>query len=202
LIHRPLSICLLALSFVANAAAQTTNSSILGSVTDSLGAAVPGSAVVLTHTATGVQRRIESAGNGEYRFFPLNAGIYEVAVEKAGFKKRIQNRVLVGVAEAVKVDFELQVGDVATAVEVNDAVPLLQTQETSVGGAITGAELTRLPVNGRNYTRLIFSCLARATAPRVNRTGPSRARISTRSTASAHRTTTLRSTESRTISSV
>ncbi len=136
--------------------AQTTNSSILGAVTDTSGAAIPNAAIVLTNTATGGQRTIESSSNGEYRFFPLNTGTYEIGVEKSGFKKRIQSRVVVGVAESVKVDFQLQVGDVASAVDVSDTPPLLQTQETSVGGAITGAELTRLPVNGRNYTRLIL----------------------------------------------
>ncbi|MCC7234673.1 MAG: TonB-dependent receptor [Bryobacterales bacterium] len=149
-------LCFTALSLIPCAHAQTTNSSILGAVADATGAAIPGAGIVLTNSATRVQRTVESAANGEYRFFPLGAGIYELAVEKNGFKKRIQSRVVVGVAESVKVDFQLQVGDVATAVDVSDVATLLQTQETSVGGAITGAELTRLPVNGRNYTRLIL----------------------------------------------
>jgi hypothetical protein len=148
------SVTALCLSICANA--QTTNSSVLGSIMDASGAAVPDAALVLTNTATGVQRDLRSAPNGEYRFFPIGTGTYQLAVEKGGFKKRIQSRIVVGVAESVKVDFQLQVGDVASAVEVSSEAPLLQTQETSVGGTITGAELTRLPVNGRNYTQLIL----------------------------------------------
>jgi hypothetical protein len=120
LIHRSFSVGLLALSLLSHSSAQTTNSSILGSVSDSFGAAIPGSAIVLTNTATGGQRHVDSAANGEYRFFPLSAGVYELAVEKAGFKRRVQSRVVVGIADAVKVDFQLQVGDVATAIEIND----------------------------------------------------------------------------------
>ena len=135
---------------------QTTNSAITGSVTDTTGSSIPGAAIKLVNLATRVERTTESLANGEYRFFPVNAGTYEVAVEKNGFRKHVQSRVIVGVADMVKVDVLLQVGDVATSVEVSDEAPLLQTQETSVGGAITGAELTRLPVNGRNYTRLIL----------------------------------------------
>jgi len=33
---------------------------------------------------------------------------------------------------------------------------VLQTQDASVGGTVTGNEVSRLPVNGRNYTRLIL----------------------------------------------
>lgn len=147
--------CALA-SFACALSAQTTNSSVIGSVVDRSGASVPGAVLQLTNIATGVERRMESGENGDYRFFPLNAGAYELSVQKDGFSRRVQSRVVVGVAETVKVDFELHVGDIATSVNVSDEAPLLQTQETSVGGTITGAELTRLPVNGRNYTRLIL----------------------------------------------
>ena len=136
--------------------AQTTNSSILGSVTDSSRAGIPGATLQLTNTATRVVRSIESSPDGAFRFYPLDAGTYELAVEKNGFRKSVRSRVVVGVADSIKVDFQLEVGDVTTAVTVSSEAPLLQTQETSVGGTITGSELTRLPVNGRNYTRLIL----------------------------------------------
>ena len=32
---------------------------------------------------------------------------------------------------------------------------MLQTQETSVAGVVTQSQLERIPVNGRNYTRLL-----------------------------------------------
>src|SRR5262249_5319109 len=59
-------------------------------------------------------------------------------------------------ASQVKVDFSLTLGAVTEAVEVRGAAPILQTQDGSVGGIVTGAEMDRLPVNGRNYTRLIL----------------------------------------------
>ena len=58
MIHRSFSVGLLALSLLSQSSAQTTNSSILGSVSDSFGAAIPGSAIVLTNTATGGQRQL------------------------------------------------------------------------------------------------------------------------------------------------
>jgi len=59
------------------------------------------------------------------------------------------------VAAVLKVDFQLEVGEVTESIEVTGAPPMMQTQEASVGGVIPGTEVQRIPVNGRNYTRLI-----------------------------------------------
>jgi hypothetical protein len=123
---------------------QTTNSSLVGTVTDASGSAVPGATIRLKNADTGLERTAETTATGSYRLFPVNPGDYELRAEKTGFAAKVQSRVVVGVAEAVKVDFELKVGDVSTSVDVSDVAPLLQTQETSVGGTITGAELRPL----------------------------------------------------------
>ncbi len=73
-----------------------------------------------------------------------------------GFKTKVLPEVILEIASIVKVDFALEVGQVTETVEVTASAAILQTQESSVGGTVTGAELSRLPVNGRNYTRLIL----------------------------------------------
>ena len=71
-----------------------------------------------------------------------------------GFKA-VQTGIVLQTGAVLKVDLTLDVGDVSERIEVTAAAPMLQTQETSVGGVVTTQQLERMPVNGRNYTRLL-----------------------------------------------
>lgn len=135
--------------------AQSSDAVLVGIVVDSSGSVLPGATVAATNTATGVTREVVSNETGAYRIGPLTPGTYEVRSSHSGFKTKIQSNVILQTGATLKVDFSLDVGDVAERVEVTAAAPMLQTQETSVGGVITTSQLERIPVNGRNYTRLL-----------------------------------------------
>jgi hypothetical protein len=62
---------------------------------------------------------------------------------------------LLELGATLDVPSRLELGDVTESIEVTAAAPLMQTQEASVGGVVAGSQLDRMPVNGRNYTRLI-----------------------------------------------
>ncbi len=136
--------------------AQTTNATLVGSVTDATGGVVVGATIAAKHVATGVVRTVTTDEFGHYRVFPLNPGTYEVTASMTGFKTKVVPNVVLEVASNMKVDFALEVGEVTERVQVTEFAPILQTQEASVGGTVTGTELERLPVNGRNFTRLIL----------------------------------------------
>lgn len=144
------------LLFASFICAQTTNSTLVGSVLDGQGSVVAGATVTIKDKGTGVSRSVTTDGTGSYRVFPLNPGRYEVSASMPGFKTKVAPEIIVEIASTVKVDFPLEVGQVTETVEVTATGAILQTQEASVGGTVTGAELSRLPVNGRNYTRLIL----------------------------------------------
>ena len=146
---------LMASALPAFLAGQTSDGVLIGIVQDSTGAALPGSNVAATNTATGVVRQVVTNEAGTYQLGPLVPGTYEVRTTRNGFKSGVQNNVVLQTGATVKVDFSLDVGDVAESIEVNAVAPMLQTQETSVGGVITTQQLERIPVNGRNYTRLL-----------------------------------------------
>jgi hypothetical protein len=135
--------------------AQSSDAVLVGIVVDSSGSVLPGSTVAATNTATGVSREVVSNETGAYQIGPLTPGTYEVRSSRTGFKTKIQTNVILQTGATLKVDFSLDVGDIAERVEVTAAAPMLQTQETSVGGVITTSQLERIPVNGRNYTRLL-----------------------------------------------
>jgi hypothetical protein len=136
--------------------AQTTNATIIGDVTDQSGGVIAGANITVRNVATGVARELKTDNAGVYRAFPLNPGTYEVSASSPGMKTQVQPNIAIDAAANVKVDFHLDVGVVSEKVEVEASAAILQTQDATVGGTVTGNEISRMPVNGRNYTRLIL----------------------------------------------
>jgi outer membrane receptor protein involved in Fe transport len=137
--------------------AQTFRGTILGNVTDQTGAAVGGAKVTIRNTETGQTRETVTTDDGSYRAPELSLGTYSVTVEKTGFKASVSKGVKVDVATESRVDAALQAGDVATSVEVSGEVqPLVETTSNTMGGVIDSSIAANLPVNGRDYTKLIY----------------------------------------------
>lgn len=137
------------------AVAQTTNASITGIISDASGGVVPNATVTVTNTGTGVSKSVTTNEAGAYTVAPLIPGPYEVKVTNAGFKTKAQSNIVLETGAVLKVDFQLEVGQVSERIEVSAVAPLLQTQESSVAGVVTQSQLERIPVNGRNFTRLM-----------------------------------------------
>src|SRR5205807_9698715 len=105
-------------------------------------------------------RSVETSQTGSYRVFPLMPGRYEVSAAAAGFKRKIQPSVVLDIASTVKVDFQLDVGQMTESVEVTASATVLQTQDASVGGTVTSTELEHMTVTARNYTPLTLILLS------------------------------------------
>ena len=133
-----------------------TAATIVGDVTDPSGAAVPGVTVKVTNEGTNATREVSTNEAGQYRVTPLNPGSYSVSIEAAGFKTQVRNGVTLQVAAVLEVDFTLELGEVTETIEVTGAAPIMQTEEASVGNVVSATELERMPVNQRNYTRLML----------------------------------------------
>lgn len=135
--------------------AQSTNASIVGIVTDASGGAVPNASVTATNTGTGVNRVVTTNEAGAFTLTPLIPGPYELKVTNAGFKTRVQSNIILETGATLKIDVQLDVGQVSEQIEVTAAAPIMQTQEASVASVVTTSQLERIPVNGRNFTRLM-----------------------------------------------
>lgn len=134
--------------------AQVDSGAILGTVRDQSGAVVPGAEVTLTNEGTAFSLTTQTSDVGSYNFTPIKIGTYSVQVTKAGFQKAAQLHVKVDVQQQVVVDLTLVPGQVTQTVEVTAAVPLLQTQNASVGQVVGTKAINDLPLNGRNFTFL------------------------------------------------
>jgi len=73
--------------FARFAQAQLTNGSVVGTVTDTSGAVIPGAKLTLTNTGTKVAAATTTNGTGDYTFNLLNPGQYTATIEAKGFKK-------------------------------------------------------------------------------------------------------------------
>ena len=140
-----------------NGNAQTFRGTILGTVTDSSGAAVSGATVSVKNTGTGLLRTVTSDDDGNYSTPELPIGTYSVTVEKSGFKSGLVSGISVEVSTERRADVVLQPGDVSQIVEVSgDTLPQVESTSNTLGGIIESTVVTNLPVNGRDYQKLIF----------------------------------------------
>jgi hypothetical protein len=144
-----------ALSIPANA--QTFRGTILGTVTDSSGAAVSGATVSVKNTGTGLLRTVTTDDDGNYSTPELPIGTYSVTVEKSGFKSGLVSGISVEVSSERRADVILQPGEVSETVEVSgDTLTQVESTSNTLGGIIESTVVTNLPVNGRDYQKLIF----------------------------------------------
>ena len=148
-----LSILLAAMSL----SAQTFRGTILGTVTDPSGAVISGAKVSVKNTGTGLERSTETSGDGSYSMPELPIGTYTVTVTQTGFQTFVATGVTVDVAGQRRVDASMKTGQISTKVEVSaDELPLVETTTNTLGGVLTAETVEDLPVNGRDYTKLIF----------------------------------------------
>ena len=137
--------------------AQTFRGTILGTVTDASGAVISGATVKVHNVNTGLDRSTQTSADGSYSISELQIGTYDVTVSQSGFQTSVTNNVAVDVAGARRVDIALKPGQVTERVEVSgETLPQVETTTNDLGGVITAATVENMPVNGRDYTKLIY----------------------------------------------
>jgi Carboxypeptidase regulatory-like domain/TonB dependent receptor len=160
------SVAALLLFCASSGKAQTFRGTILGTVTDSSGAAVGGAKVTIKNTDTGLTREVTTTDDGSYAVPELPIGNYSVTVEKSGFKTAVVSGIHVEVSSERRADLALQPGALAQTVEVSgEALPLVETTSNTLGGAFESSQVEALPINGRDYTKLFINVPGAAGEP-------------------------------------
>jgi hypothetical protein len=145
------SICLVMAPFLG---AQTTTT-LYGAVTDKTGAIVPGAEVSATNVDTNLTRGAKSNTEGQYRFEFMPIGNYRVEVTATGFKKFVQKGIALEINVMARVDATLDVGTMTDEIDVTATAPAVNTDNAQIGRTVENAEITTLPIVGRNVYTLL-----------------------------------------------
>ena len=126
---------------------------IVGTVTDQSGAAVPNTDIVITDVDTNTVTHVTSNASGEYTAPGLPVGHYTVTAELKGFKKFEQTGIPLNVGDRRTVDIKLEIGSTTESVVVEAQAIQVQNESGEVSDVITGQQVTQLATNGRSmYT--------------------------------------------------
>ncbi len=158
----------------ASIQAQQTTGSIVGTVKDESGAVVPGATVKATNVGTGFSRSAPSNGYGEYRIDYLPVGGYTVELEAAGFRRFVQQNVVLNVDQTLTLEITLSVGAATETVTVTSAPPSVNTSDAVLGRTVEGSEILGLPLVNRNaYSEISLTpgVMANNNSPTSNPTG-------------------------------
>lgn len=136
--------------------AQAVDGTLLGTINDSSGAPVANAKITLVESNTNVSRSAQSNDSGNYVFADLPPGTYRVTAEMTGFKRASRSGVDVLVNTTVRVDLDLQAGDVSETITVEAETPILQTERADTGRKLETVLTENLPLGtNRNFQNLL-----------------------------------------------
>src|ERR1051326_1885975 len=151
------ALCCLVLSLLPVACfGQAVYGSIVGTVLDSSGAAIPHAKITVRDVGKGVSYTTSTNETGNYSQTHLIVGVYEVRVEAPGFESFVQQNVNVEVDATTQINAQLRPGQVGETVNVTAEAPLLKTERSDVSDTMTQKAVMELPVFSRDVSRLYF----------------------------------------------
>ena len=136
--------------------AQYDLGSLVGTIHDSSGAAVPNVTMTVTNDATGIATVVKTDQSGDYEVPSLRVGVYTISASASGFSIAEAKSITVSVGARERIDLSLKVGTAqATTVEVSDVALQIETESSQRDQTITGYQSAALPLVSRNYTDLL-----------------------------------------------
>jgi Carboxypeptidase regulatory-like domain len=146
-----LILCLPGMSAEVRAQGETT-SAIVGQVTDTTAAAIPGATVTVVNRETGLRRLLKTDQEGRFNFPQLEPGTYSVKVEAQGFEPQRIDNVSSGLGQKQTVNFTLRVAQSKQTVEVRGAPPLINPENANTSTNLNAPALENLPNPGGDLT--------------------------------------------------
>lgn len=141
-----------------NLLAQVNTGEIRGTVLDASGGVLAGVRVTAVDSGRGTARSVQTDSEGNYTFAALSSGTYRLRFEAAGFNTHVTEGVELRVGDALVLRTVMEVGTVATEVNVTAEPPVIDPGRTQQANTIDLGRIQNLPINRRNY--LDFALLA------------------------------------------
>ena len=145
----------LALALARPVAAQQTvdAGSISGRVVDDMGMAIPGVAITATQRLTNVASTAISDAGGRFRLPYLRIGVYELKASLAGFKD-FTRTINVSAGSAFEIPVVLAIANISETVTIVEEGPVIESARSQIAATVSEAEVSALPMNGRNFLDL------------------------------------------------
>jgi hypothetical protein len=136
--------------------AQAPSASVVGRVVDASAAVIPGVVVKVTNLDTNQTYRGVSNGAGDYTILYLTPGRYSQEAAGAGFRDYRRAEFTLQVDQELRLDIRLEVGATNETITVSGEPPALNTESGTRGDVTTNAEISEMPLNGRNFNDLAY----------------------------------------------
>ncbi|HEX6717941.1 MAG TPA: carboxypeptidase regulatory-like domain-containing protein, partial [Pyrinomonadaceae bacterium] len=146
---------LLLLTAVTCVRAQSINASLTGRITDPAKALIVDAKVTAISASTNFAYETKTNDSGEYYLANLPPTSYRIEIEKPGFKKLIRPNVILHVQDALRIDFEMPLGDVSESVTVEDDTAPVNIESGTVSTVVNRTFVENVPLNGRSFQTLI-----------------------------------------------
>src|SRR5258708_8327375 len=135
-------ICAFVLAATFQAFAQ--EATLVGTVTDPSGAAIPNVSITITNTDTGLASQATSNEVGQYVVPSLRIGHYSVKATAQGFKVTERKDLVLNVGDRTRVDFQMQVGGTQETITVEATPVAVQSDSNEISTVITSTQLSHL----------------------------------------------------------
>ena len=148
-----ISLCFALVAGVPALASAQTAATISGTVADTSGGALPGVALTLRNTGTGLTRTAVSEEQGRFVFAGIPAGTYDLRGELTGFRPVVRQAIPVTVAQSLTIPVVMEIGGVEVSICVC-AASAVNTTTPELSFLVGQQAIETLPLNGRNFTDL------------------------------------------------
>lgn len=145
---------LICVMLTMSARADELYGSIRGTVADQSGALIPDAKITVTNVATGLNRTVASAKDGEFAFLQLPVGDYSVRIEKSGFRIYTANGIHLDVNQVYALNAKIELGAVSEVVNVEANQLQVETSTPQRGDVVDASQILDLPLIGRNWVNL------------------------------------------------
>ena len=147
----------LTFAFLGSAMAQAPTATLVGTVRDTQHLVIVGAEINVRDVNTNAVRVAKTDAQGEYSISGLDPSIYDVVISKDTFKEVENPSITLQALQTARFDATLPVGSVHQEVEVNTEVGLLNSENGEKGDVISPVEISEMPLDGRDFSDLVFN---------------------------------------------
>ena len=134
------------------ASAQADRATLNGVLRDPSGAVIAEAKLSVTYPASGLIREVVSNGSGAYVVNGLTLGAIVIDAQKTGFRP-VRTETTLSLGETRTMDFVFEVATVGESIQVVAEAELTRNT-AAIGGVMDNTRISRLPINGRNWSNL------------------------------------------------